>query len=154
MQNLRSFKDAGRLRYVGAAALAEQQHDDLEFLMKNEAMDFVRVDYSLENREAARRVLPLASDRGLAVLVRSPFGRDGRLMASARRRALPEWAQEIGCATWEQLFLKYVLSHPAVTCVVPSVRSSGEVLNYFKAAQGPLPDASTRLRMEQWIHTI
>ena len=153
LQNLREVKQAGRLRYIGVTTSSDSQYDELENLMKTEAMEFVQVDFAIDSRLAAGRLLPLAADRGLAVMVNLPFGR-GRLFAAVRSQAVPEWAQEIDCTSWAQIFLKYIISHPAVTVVIPGTRQVVHLLDNVKAAQGRLPDAAMRRRMEQYIDQL
>lgn len=153
LANLREGKQAGRIRYLGMTTSEERQYAEFETLMKTEAMDFVQVDYALDSRESGNRLLPLAADRGLAVMVNLPFGR-GRLFAAVRNQPLPDWAQEIDCTSWAQIFLKYIVSHPAVTCAIPGTRRVAHLLDNLQAAQGRLPDAAMRRRMEQFIENI
>jgi aryl-alcohol dehydrogenase-like predicted oxidoreductase len=153
LATLREMKKAGRIRYVGMSTSFESQYQDFEQLMKSQAMDFIEVDYALDNRKAGDRILPLAADRGLAVLINLPFGR-GRLFRAVRDKTLPEWAKEIDCATWAQVFLKYIVSHPAVTCAIPGTRRVEHLLDNMQAARGRLPDASLRRRMEQFVDTL
>jgi aryl-alcohol dehydrogenase-like predicted oxidoreductase len=153
LANLRDVKRAGRIRYVGITTSAENQYDDVETYLKNESMDFVQVDYAVDSRTAGERLLPLAADRGVAVMVNLPFGR-GRLFAAVRNRPLPDWAKDIDCASWAQIFLKYIVSHPAVTCVIPGTRQVRHLQDNIQAAQGRLPDEAMRRRMEQFMDTL
>lgn len=153
LQNLREVKQAGRLRYIGVTTSSDDQYDELENFMKTETMDFVQMDYAVDSRLAADRLLPLAADRGLAVMINLPFGR-GRLFASVRSQPLPDWAKEIDCTSWAQIFLKYIISHPAVTVVIPGTRQVVHLLDNVKAAQGRLPDAAMRRRMEEFMDRI
>lgn len=153
LQNLREIKRAGRLRYIGVTTSFERQYGELENIMKTESMDFVQMDYAIDNRLAADRLLPLAADRGLAVMINLPFGR-GRLFAAVRNQPLPAWAQEIDCTSWAQIFLKYIIGHPAVTVVIPGTRRVAHLLDNIKAAQGRLPDAAMRRRMEEFMDKI
>ncbi len=121
--------------------------------MKAETLDFVQVDYAVDNRRAGDRLLPLAADRGMAVMVNMPFG-NGRLFALVRNQPLPDWAKEFDCKTWAQFFLKYIVSNPAVTCAIPGTSRVPHLVDNMQAAQGRLPDASLRRRMEQFIDKI
>ena len=150
---LREAKAAGRVRYVGATTSFERQHGALEQLMRTERLDFIQVDFALDNRAAAARILPTAAERGVAVMVNLPFGRN-RLFAAVRGKPLPEWAAELRCATWAQLFLKYILSFEAVTCAVPGMSRPEYPPDNLGAAHGPLPDGAMRARMEQFIDSI
>ncbi|MBI2819228.1 MAG: aldo/keto reductase [Acidobacteria bacterium] len=153
LENLREFKQAGRIRYLGITTSSEGQYDEFETFMKTQTLDFVQVDYAVDNRLAADRLLPLAADRGMAVMVNLPFGR-GRLFAAVRNQSMPDWAQEIDCTTWAQIFLKYIVSHPSVTCAIPGTRSVAHLLDNIQGAQGRLPDAAMRRRMEQYIDQL
>jgi aryl-alcohol dehydrogenase-like predicted oxidoreductase len=150
---LRELKQAGRIRYAGITTSFDRQYAELERTMRRERLDFVQVDYALDNRNAGERILPLAADRGMAVMINLPFGR-GRLFTAVQGRALPPWAAEIDCRSWAQFFLKYVVSHPAVTCAVPGMARPEYVEDNLGAARGRLPDAATRRRMESLIDAI
>ncbi|GJD48991.1 hypothetical protein OPKNFCMD_1717 [Methylobacterium crusticola] len=147
---LRRLKDEKRIRYLGATTWAERQYGDLEALMRAEPLDVIQVNYAIDARQAAERILPLARDRGIAVMINVPFGRE-RLFTLVRGRALPPWAAEFDCASWPQFFLKYVLGHEAVTCPVPGMAQQRYVEDNLGAARGRLPDAATRRRMEELI---
>ena len=121
--------------------------------MKKETLDFIQVDYALDNRDAGERIIPLAGDRGMAVMINLPFGR-GRLFKAVEGKKLPEWAAEFDCASWAQFFLKYIVSHPAVTCAVPGMAKAEYVVDNLGAARGRLPDAAMRKRMEQFIDGV
>jgi diketogulonate reductase-like aldo/keto reductase len=146
LATVREWKAAGRIRYAGITHYRVDAHDDLEAVLKEERLDFVQLNYSIATRDAERRLLPLAADRGVAVLVNRPF-EDGDLFARVRGRALPPWASEIGCDSWAQIFLKYVLSHPAVTCAIPATAKASHMRDNLGAGSGPLPDAKLRTRM-------
>lgn len=150
---LREWKAKGRIRYVGASTSFDRQYTEFEQTLRAEAMDVIQVDYALDNRNVAERILPLAADRGMAVLVNLPFGR-GRLFQAVQGKALPEWAREFDCASWAQFFLKYIVSHPAVTCAVPGTAQVKYVADNIGAAQGRMPDAAMRTRMEQFIDAL
>jgi aryl-alcohol dehydrogenase-like predicted oxidoreductase len=147
---LREMKEQKRIRYLGATTWAEKQYGDLEALMKAEKLDVIQVNYAVDARQAAERILPLARERGIAVMVNVPFGRE-RLFNLVRGRALPPFAAEFDCASWPQFFLKYVLSHEAVTCPVPGTAQVRYVEDNVGAARGRLPDAATRRKMEEFI---
>ena len=153
LPTLRELRRAGRIRYVGITTSFDRQYADFEQTMRREALDFVQVDYALDNRGAGERILPLAADRGMAVMVNLPFGR-GRLFEAVRGKALPPWAAEFDCVSWPQFFLKYIVSHPAVTCAVPGMARPGYVDDNLGAARGRLPDAELRRRMEAFIDAI
>jgi diketogulonate reductase-like aldo/keto reductase len=146
LATLREWKQAGRIRYVGVTHYTASAFDELERVLRAEPLDFVQVNYSLGERDAERRILPLARDRGIAVLINRPFT-EGRLFASVRGRPLPAWAAEIGCESWAQVFLKWILGHPTVTCVIPATRRPEHLADNIKAGFGPLPDAAMRDRI-------
>ena len=153
LRTLHGLKQEGRIRYVGMTTSFDRQYAEFEQTMRREALDFIQVDYALDNRGAGERILPLAAERGMAVMVNLPFGR-GRLFDAVRGKALPAWAAEIDCASWPQFFLKYIVSHPAVTCAVPGMARPEYVEDNLGAARGRLPDAPLRRRMESFIDAI
>ncbi|PZN29248.1 MAG: aldo/keto reductase [Proteobacteria bacterium] len=147
---MREFKQDGRIRYLGITTSTDAQYPGLLDAMRKHDFDFVQVDYSIGNRSAAEEVLPLAQARGMAVLVNMPLGgrRGTNLLAQARGRALPPWAADIQVTSWAQFLLKYVVSHPAVTCVIPGTTKRSHLEDNQGAARGVLPDAAMRQRME------
>jgi aryl-alcohol dehydrogenase-like predicted oxidoreductase len=149
---LREQVAAKRIRYVGITTSRDPQYAEFEQVMATERLDFVQVDYSIANRGAAERLLPLAQERGMAVLVNMPFGgpREGNLFGNLKDRPLPEWAAEIGAASWGQVLLKYILGHPAVTCVIPGMTRLANLQDNLGAGRGVMPDAALRRRMETW----
>jgi aryl-alcohol dehydrogenase-like predicted oxidoreductase len=149
LDTLRDLKAAGQIRYVGMTTSSSRQHEAFADVMRRETLDFIQVDYSLSNREAADVILPLAADRGMAVLVNLPYGR-GRLFDAVGERPLPDWASEFDCQSWGQFFLKYLLGHPAVTCVIPGTATPRYARDNMGAAFGRLPDADLRRRMEEF----
>lgn len=153
LAQLRGLQKAGRIRYVGATTSFDGQYADFEAMMRRETLDVIQVDYALDNRGSADKLLPLARDRGMAVMINLPFGR-GRLFQATQGKPLPDWAAEIDCTTWAQVFLKYVVSHPAVTCAVPGMAQARYVDDNLAAARGRLPDAALRTRMEQYIDAL
>jgi aryl-alcohol dehydrogenase-like predicted oxidoreductase len=153
LKTLREMKAAGRIRYVGITTSFDNQYGEFEQVMKKETLDFIQVDYALDNRDAGQRIIPLAPDRGMGVMINLPFGR-GRLFNAVQGKKLPEWAGEFDCATWAQFFLKYIVSHPAITCAVPGMARAEYVVDNLGAARGRLPDAAMRKRMEQFIENV
>ena len=147
---LRQWKQAGRIRYVGITTSFERQHPEFEQTMRAEALDFIQVDYALDNRKADQRILPLAADRGMGVMINLPFGR-GRLFTAVQGKSLPPWTSEFDCSSWAQFFLKYIVSHPAVTCALPGPAKVEYLVDNLGAARGRLPDAAMRRRMENFI---
>jgi diketogulonate reductase-like aldo/keto reductase len=143
---LRAWKKDGRIRYLGVTHYTASAYDELERVLRSEPLDFVQVNYSLGEREAERRILPVARERGVAVLVNRPFS-EGGLFQRVRGRALPAWAAEFDCESWAQFFLKWILAHPAVTCVIPGTSRPQHVVDNMTAGHGRLPDAATRERM-------
>jgi aryl-alcohol dehydrogenase-like predicted oxidoreductase len=150
---LRELKAAGRIRYIGITTSFDRQYGEFEQTMKKETLDFIQVDYALDNRNAGNRLIPLAQDRGMAVMINLPFGR-GRLFNAVQGKKLPEWAGEFDCASWAQFFLKYIVSHPAITCAVPGMARPEYVVDNLGAARGRLPDAAMRKQMEQFIDNV
>jgi aryl-alcohol dehydrogenase-like predicted oxidoreductase len=153
LQTLRELKQAGRIRYIGITTSFDNQYGEFEQTMKNETLDFIQVDYALDNRDAGQRIIPLALDRGMAVMINLPFGR-GRLFNAVQGKKLPEWAGEFDCSSWAQFFLKYIVSHPAVTCAVPGMARVEYVVDNLGAARGRLPDTAMRRRMEKFIDGV
>jgi aryl-alcohol dehydrogenase-like predicted oxidoreductase len=146
LRTIRRLRDEGKVRYVGITTSFENAYDEYERIMRRETLDFVQIDYALDKRKAEERILPLARDRGMAVLINLPFGR-GRLFAKARGRPLPPWAAEIDCTSWAQFFLKFVLAHPAVTTVIPGTDRPEYALDNLNAARGRIPDTPMREQM-------
>jgi aryl-alcohol dehydrogenase-like predicted oxidoreductase len=146
LRTLAEWKRAGRVRYVGVTHYTASAYGELEQVLQSEPLDFVQLNYSVVEREAERRLLPLAVDRGLAVLVNRPFA-EGALFRRVRGQTLPPWAAEAGCRTWAQLFLKWIVAHPAVTCVIPATSRPEHLEDNMQAGTGPLPDAALRDRI-------
>ncbi len=153
LATLRRWKEQGKVRYVGVTHYTASAYDDLARVMESEELDFVQLNYSIAEREAERRLLPLAADRRIAVLINRPFAAGG-LFRRVRSQALPEWAGEIGCATWAQLFLKFVISHPGVTCAIPATSKVRHLIDNMQAGVGSLPDAALRERMAKHVAEI
>lgn len=146
LATLGEMKAEGRLRYLGITTSEGRRHDLFEDIMRRERLDFVQLSYNIVDREAEERLLPLAMDRGIAVIVNRPF-RQGALTRRLEGEPLPGWAAEIGATTWAQAILKFILSHPAVTTVIPATTRVDHVRENLAASAGPLPDASLRARM-------
>jgi aryl-alcohol dehydrogenase-like predicted oxidoreductase len=146
LRTIRRLKDEGKVRYTGITTSFDSAYEEYERIMRREKLDFVQIDYALDNRNAEERILPLARELGMAVLINLPFGR-GRLFNKARGRPLPPWAAEIDCTSWAQFFLKFLLSNPAVTAVVPGTDRPEFALDNLNAARGRIPDARMRERM-------
>lgn len=153
LATLRDLKQQGRIRYVGATTSFARQYADFEAMMRRERLDAIQIDYALDNRASAERIIPLARDRGMAVFINLPFGRE-RLFSATRGKPLPDWAAEFGATSWAQFFLKYILGNDAVTCVVPGMAQARYVTDNLGAARGALPDAATRRRMEAFIDAL
>ena len=153
LATMREGKAKGRYRYVGVTTSRDSQYPEMEAVLKKEKLDFVQVDYSIENRMAAERILPLALERGVATLINLPFGR-ASLFSAVRGKSLPPWAAEFDCQSWAQFFLKYVIGHPAVTCAIPGTRQPAHAADNLGAARGQLPDQAMRRKMEQFFDAL
>jgi len=147
---LQAMKAAGQLRYVGITTSEGRRHAEFEAIMRSQRLDFVQLSYNLLDREAEQRLLPLARERGIAVLVNRPF-REGALLRQLQRHPLPAWAGEIDCTSWAQLALKFIVSHPAVTCAIPATSNPAHLRENMGAAYGRLPDAALRQRMAEHV---
>jgi diketogulonate reductase-like aldo/keto reductase len=150
LRTLREWKQAGRVRYVGITHYTASAYEELERVLRAEPLDFVQLNYSLGERQAEQRILPLARERGVAVLVNRPFS-EGGLFQRVRGRPLPAGAAELGCESWAQVFLKWILAHPAVTCVIPATSRPQHLVDNMKAGIGPLPDAAARARLAELV---
>lgn len=146
LATLRRLKGEGRIRYVGVSHWNAAAYDDLEKVLRQQELDFVQLNYSVVEREAEKVLLPLARDRGVAVLANRPFAQ-GQLFAKVKDKKLPAWAAAIGIASWGQLLLKFVVSHPAVTCAIPATAKPEHMADDAAAGAGPMPDAATREKM-------
>lgn len=143
---LQAMKERGQLRYVGITTSEGRRHREFEQVMRGHKLDFVQLTYNLFDREVEERLLPLAADRGIAVLVNRPF-QEGALIRRLERHPLPPWAAEIECTSWAQFALKFAISHPAVTCAIPATRRVDHVRENMGAARGRMPDEAMRRRM-------
>ena len=153
LKTLREWKAQGRIRYLGITHYTESAYDDLARVIESEDIDFVQLNYSILSRSAEQRLLPLALDKKIAVLVNRPFERSG-LFDQVRAKALPPWAKDIDCTSWAQFFLKFILGHPAVTCAIPATSKPKHLLDNMQAGLGRLPDMAMRERMAQLIHEL
>ena len=150
---LKEMKKEGRIRYIGVTSTVEQQYAELVTVMRNEPIDFIGIDYAVDNREVEQQILPLAQDRGIAVMVYMPFGRT-RLWNRIGDRALPDWAKEFDAQSWAQFMIKYVAAHPAITVVTPATSKSRNMADNMGAAVGRLPDEGMRKRMAQYVDAL
>lgn len=146
LPRLLAMKAEGRVRYVGITTSEGRRHGEFERIMRSQPIDFVQLTYNLADREVERRLLPLAAERRIAVIVNRPF-REGALLRELQRHKIPGWAAEIGCDGWAQAALKFVVSHPAVTCAIPATSRVDHVVQNMGAARAPMPDAALRARM-------
>ncbi len=150
LKTLRAAKDAGRYRYIGITHYTVPALDELAAILKNEKLDFVQMGYSLATRAAEQLLLPVAQERGVAVIANQPFD-SGTMFAKVKGRPLPEWAGEIDCTSWAQIMLKYLIGHPAVTCVIPGTARPDHAKDNLAAGVGRIPDMAQRRRIaEAW----
>jgi aryl-alcohol dehydrogenase-like predicted oxidoreductase len=147
------MKAAGRVRYVGITTSEGRRHDEMEKVMASQPIDFAQMTYNMLDREVEQRLLPLAQERRIAVICNRPFRR-GALIRSVERHPLPAWATEMGAANWTQFLLKFIVSHPAVTCAIPATSQVAHVRENLGAATSPLPDAAMRRRMVAYVEGL
>ena len=150
LATLRKWRDDGKIRYLGVTHYHAGAYPELARVLATEELDFVQLNYSMAEREAEERLLPLAAEKRIAVLVNRPFA-EGALFKHTRGKTLPAWAKEIGCASWAQFFLKFIIGHPAVTCVIPATSKVSHLSDNMQAGTGPLPDAGMRAQMVQYL---
>ncbi|HEY6511205.1 MAG TPA: aldo/keto reductase [Burkholderiaceae bacterium] len=153
LPTLLQMKAAGRVRYVGITTSEGRRHREIEAVMASQPIDFVQITYNVVDREVEARILPLARERGIAVIANRPF-QEGTLLRALQRHPLPPWAAELGCDGWAQFVLKFIVSHPAVTCVIPATSSVPHVRQNLGAARGVMPDAALRERMARHVATL
>jgi diketogulonate reductase-like aldo/keto reductase len=153
LETLQEWKHAGKVRYIGITTSHGRDHLELALALETAPFDFVQLSYNITDREAEQRLLPLAQERGIAVLVNRPFRR-GELFQIVHGRDLPDWAAEFDCSSWAQFFLKFVVSHPVVTCAIPASSKVRHLVDNMAAGTGRLPDAAMRKRMLQFIEKI
>lgn len=148
LDTLEEWKAQGRFRYIGITNTSAQRYPAVEALLDDERLDFVQINYSLAERESAERILPMAMEREIGIVTARPFA-GGRLFQAVQGQTLPDWASEFDCTSWAQFFLKYIASHPAVTCAIPATSNPDHMRDNMGAAVGRLPDEAMRRRMEQ-----
>jgi diketogulonate reductase-like aldo/keto reductase len=153
LETLKGWKAEGRIRYIGITTSHGSRHAEMADIMATQPIDFVQFTYNLLDREAEARLLPLAAERGLGVIVNRPF-QGGDLFDRFAKQPLPDWAAEIDCANWAQIFLKFAVSHPAVTCAIPATSRVDHMLENMGACYGRLPDAATRARMVRYADSL
>jgi len=150
---MREWQQEGRIRYVGITTSRSKQYEDFEKVIRQEKLDFTQINYSLEQREAADRILPLAADRGVAVIINRAFG-GGRIFDKVGDQPLPDWVREFGCESWAQFLLKYAIGHPAATLSIPGMTKLHHVDDNFGAAHGRLPNADERKLQEAFYDSL
>ena len=150
LETLREWKAAGKIRHLGITTSHGRFHSELEQILQNHEFDFVQFSYNIENRVAEQRLFPIARERGIATLINRPYQR-GSLFRRVKGQALPDWAAQIDCASWGQFFLKYIASHPDVTCIIPATSKVKHMVDNMGAGFGRLPDADLRVRMARHI---
>lgn len=153
LQTLRRDKAEGLIRYVGITTSHGRRHDELLDIMRKETLDFVQFTYNILDREAEDKLLPLAADQGIAVIINRPFRRKS-LINRFEKYPLPPWSEDIGCQTWPQFLLKFVVSHPAVTCAIPATSRVDHMRENMAALHGPLPDGRMRQAMIDYVETL
>jgi diketogulonate reductase-like aldo/keto reductase len=153
IETLKAWKADGRIRYMGITTSHGRRHDHLLQVLAKETFDFVQFTYNLVDREAEQYLLPLAAERGIAVIINRPFQR-GALFQHVKSKPLPDWAHEFDCENWAQFFLKFIISHPAVTCTIPATSRVDHMIENMGAGFGRLPDPKTRQRMIQYFNNL
>lgn len=153
LATLRDWKERGRIRYIGITHYESGAFAEVEKIMRSEKLDFVQINYSIMEREAEERVLPLAQERGIAVIVNRPFG-GGDLFDRVRSKSLPEWSTEFDCRSWAQFFLKWIVANPAVTCAIPATDKARHLEDNMQAGNGRLPDTRVRQRMVESVGSL
>lgn len=153
LATLFEMKAQGRVRYVGITTSHGRRHADLERIMRTQPIDFVQASYNILDREVERRILPLAAERGIAFIANRPFRR-GHLIDAAKRHPLPPWAAGCGCRDWAAFLLKFIVSHPAVTCAIPATSRVDHMIENMGAMRGQLPDAAMRTRMIEYVRSL
>ena len=153
LPTLFDMKTAGKIRYVGITTSHGRRHAAFEKIMESQEIDFIQVTYNIQEREVEERILPLARDKGIAVIINRPFD-GGGLVHKLQKFPLPEWANEIGIASWAQFLLKFIISHPSVTCAIPATTRVDPVLENMGACRGSLPDLELRKRMLGYVENL
>lgn len=153
MDTLNAWKEQDRLKYTGITTSHGRRHKDFEQVAREHRFDFAQFTYNVEDREAENRLLPMAAERGMGVIINRPFQR-GALIDKLKGKPLPPWASEIGVKSWPQFLLKFVISHPAVTCAIPATSNPAHMRENLEAGRGALPDAATRKQMANYVQTL
>src|SRR5207248_912448 len=153
LQTMREWKVQGRFRYVGVTHYNESAFPEVEKVLRSEKVDFLQINYSLSEPEAEKRILPLAQERGVAVIINRPFG-GGDLFNRVRSKPLPDWTAEFDCSSWAQFLLKWIIAHPAVTCVIPATSKPEHLQDDCGAGMGRLPDGKMRQRMVEHVRNL
>ncbi|MEW8193972.1 MAG: aldo/keto reductase [Candidatus Thiodiazotropha sp.] len=153
LETLKRMKAEGKIRYVGITTSHGRDHDELYRALSNNPFDFVQLSYNIRDRAVEKKLLPLARDRGIAVIANRPFAR-GNLFRLVKEKPLPEWVDEFDCNSWGQFFLKYIVSHPAITCAIPATSKIHHVLDNMSAGFGKIPDSTMRREMEKVFEQI
>jgi len=153
LPTLRQWKEEGKIHYIGITTSHGRSHAELEQIMRKEPLDFVQFSYSIGNRTVEERLLPLAADRGVATLINRPFER-GELFQRVKGKSLPDWSAEFDCRSWGQFFLKFIVSHPAVTCVIPATSKVYHMQDNMSAGLGRLPTETMRRRMIDTMESL
>jgi diketogulonate reductase-like aldo/keto reductase len=153
LETLQEWKAQGRIRYIGITTSHGRYHDELETILQQQPLDFVQFSYNIGNRDAEQRLLPIAHERGIATLINRPYQR-GSLFRKVKGQPLPDWASEFDCASWGQFFLKFIASHPHVTCIIPATSKLKHMVDNMAAGYGRLPDAQLRERMIKTIEAL
>ena len=150
---LQEYKEQGRVRYIGVTNTVRTSYEELAGIMRDEPLDFIGIDYAIDSREVEHTILPLAQERGIAVLIYRPFG-EGRLWSRVAGRPVPEWASEFDANSWAQFFLKFVAAHPAITAITPATSRPRNMADNLLGGMGRLPDEATRRRMIQLVDSL
>jgi diketogulonate reductase-like aldo/keto reductase len=153
IETLLEWKAEGKIRYIGITTSHGRDHDELEEILQQLPLDFVQFSYNILDRDIEKRLLPIAAEKGIATLINRPYQRGG-LFRKVRGKSLPEWASEFDCASWGQFFLKFIVSHPDVTCVIPATSKLKHMVDNMAAGYGRLPDEATRRRMIKTIDSF
>jgi len=153
LATLREWKTQGRIRYLGVTHYSSSAFAEVEKVLRAESLDFLQINYSIMEPEAEQRLLSLAQERGIAVVINRPFG-GGDLFSRIRSKLLPDWAAEFDCTSWAQFFLKWIVAHPAVTCVIPATSNLVHLQDDMQAGRGRLPDGKTRKRMTEFVARV
>ncbi len=153
LETLRELKEQGQIRYIGITTSHGSRHEEFEKILQSQVLDFIQLTYNVTHREVEQRLLPLAADKGVAVIANRPLD-GGKLFNHVKKQPLPTWAAEYDCQNWSQLFLKYIVSHPAVTCAIPATSQLAHMEENMGACYGVLPDATGRKKMSDYVASL